>query len=195
VTVAKSKSGDRKPKPAPARKRPAAAASKRPAKGASQAHERERVVSSGAGDKLMERLRASELALLVERGGRLAFASDRPGFRPLFRAVLEHAELFEGADVGCLAIGLSTAYLFAHARVARVATSVLSKEGERALQDAGIAIAAGERVKAFVAPKPVKGAAVETREAIEAELNELDQLARDAGTVGRFVDELRQRFA
>src|SRR5262249_6914670 len=110
-----------------------------------------------------------------------------------FRGMMEHPELFEGSDVGCLAVGLSTAYLFTNAKVARVATALLTKEAERALEEAGIAVAAEERIKLFVAPKLARG--TPEPDPTPRELAEFDQLARDAGTVGRFLDELRQRFA
>lgn len=134
-------------------------------------------------DKLLERLRSGELTLLVERGGRLAFASDRPGLRPLFRAILEHPDVFEGSEVACGTVGLATAYLLVHAKVARVATEVVTKEAAAALDEAGVAVAAEQKLK------QLKDAADDRDQAAH------DQAARDAGSVGRFVEELRNRLA
>jgi hypothetical protein len=135
-------------------------------------------------EKLLERLRAGSLTLLVERGGKLGFASDRPGIRPVFRAVLEHPEIFEGADVATRSLGLALAYLFLHAKVARVSTGVITREAERALEEGGVALAAEQKLKALKEGKDADPGEVE-----------LDQIARDVGTVGRFIDELRQRLA
>ena len=168
---------------APAAKAPAAKApaAKAPATKAPAAKAPVATKAAPVTDKLLERLRAGELTLLVERGGRLAFASDRSGLRPLFRAVLEHPELFEGAEVGCHEVGLATAYLFLYAKVTRVATDLVAKEAERALDEAGVAVAADQRLKQLDSPSAV-------------EALDYDQLARDAGSVGRFVEDLRNRL-
>lgn len=133
------------------------------------------------GERLLERLRAGGLTLLVEREGRLVHASDRGGLRPLYEGIIAHPQLFESADVADRVVGLAAAYLLVHARVARVATPLISKEAERALAEAGIPFAAQSRVKNLEDVPLPEGIGTE-------------QLARDSVTPATFVEALRTRF-
>ena len=128
------------------------------------------------------RLEAGGLALLVERGGELVFASDRTGLRPLFRGVLEHPDLLEGSTIACQQVGLAAAYLLLHARVAKVATFAASREGERVLSEAGVACEARQKVKAF------------EDEPVFPDGTGLEALAAEAGSPGRFWEALRARL-
>src|SRR5688572_10826782 len=67
-------------------------------------------------DRMLDRLKAGALTLLVEREGRLVHASDRGGLKPLYDGVIVHPELFEGAEVADRVVGLAAAYLLVHAR-------------------------------------------------------------------------------
>jgi hypothetical protein len=134
-----------------------------------------------SGDKLLDRLRAGNLTLLVEREGRLAFASDRTSLKPLFRGVLEHPEIFEGADVADRVVGLAAAYLLTHAKIRRVVATVISREAEKALDDAGIEHSAEQRVKTLQDPPFADGIG-------------LEKMARDAGSPQRFLEILRLKM-
>jgi iron complex outermembrane receptor protein len=132
-------------------------------------------------DKMLERLHAGGLTLLVEREGRLVHASDRAGLRPLYEGVIEHPQLFEGADVADRVVGLAAAYLLVHAHAARVATPVITRDAEKALAEAGIPFSAQSRVKHIEDVPLPDGVGVE-------------QLAHDSVTPATFVEALRSRF-
>lgn len=137
---------------------------------------------ASSGSPILDRLRDQNLTLLVERGGRLVFASDRRGMRTLYYAVVEHLDLFEGADVADRVVGLASAYVLLHARAARVFATVMSHDARRALRESGIPHEAQTFVKQVVdAPHD---AAVP-----------MEAIAREAGSPGRFVEELRARLA
>ncbi|MBI3726469.1 DUF1893 domain-containing protein [bacterium] len=132
-------------------------------------------------NEMLDRLKAGGLTLLVERGGRLVFASDREGLRPLFQSILTNPEIFDGAIVADKVVGLAAAFLLIHAKAAKVVSGVISKEAEKALDEAGIEHESHQKVKRL------KGGAAETLE--------WEQLARKTGTPARFVDGLRQQSA
>lgn len=131
---------------------------------------------------MLERLRAGGLTLLVEREGRLVHASDRGGLRPLYEGIIEHPQLFEGAEVADRVIGLAAAYLLVHAHVARVATTVITKDAEKAFTDAGVIFASQSRVKALEDLPLPDGVGME-------------ELARESVTPATFVEALRARFS
>ncbi len=133
-------------------------------------------------NELLKRLRAGQLTLLVERRGRLAFASDRAGLKPLYRGIVEHPETFEGSDVADKVVGLAAALLLAHARVARVVAGVISKEAEAYLDEVGIAYEGETRVKKLDDP------------VLQPEGMGLEQMARAAGTPARFIETVRGRL-
>jgi hypothetical protein len=130
---------------------------------------------------MLERLRVGGLTLLVEREGHLVHASDRTGLEPLYDGIIEHPELFEGADVADRVVGLAAAYLLVYARVGRVAAPTMAKDAERAFTDAGIAFHAQSKVKELEDP-PV------------GDLVGFEQLARDSVTPATFVEALRSRL-
>lgn len=134
-----------------------------------------------AGDKLLERLKVGALTLLVEREGHLVHASDRGGLRPLYDAFIEHPELLEGADVADRVVGLAAAYILVHARVARVATTVIARDAEKALNEAGIPFTSQSRVKQLQDVPLANGVGIE-------------QLARDSVTPATFVEALRLKL-
>jgi hypothetical protein len=127
-------------------------------------------------DKMLERLRTGGLTLLVEKGGRLVHASDRAGLRPLFDGVIEHPEIFEGADVAPSVVGLAAAYLLVNVRAARVITPSITREAEKALTEAGIVHHGEQRLKALEDP------------------DGHEQLARESVTPARFLEALRTKF-
>jgi hypothetical protein len=129
---------------------------------------------------ILDRLRGGELTLLVERGGRLIFASDRPGIKSLYRAVHEHLELFEGSDVADKVVGIAAAYLLVYARVGRVYAQVCGKDAQRVLKEAGIQVETESLVKQI--------------DDDPREPYPMEALAREAGGPARFVEELRARF-
>jgi len=185
-----SKSSGKKPKAKPqprAKHQPRSAGSKgapssrRSSKPSRGGGHQDPLRSDPAGDRLLERLQVGGLKLLVEREGRLAHASDRGGLRPLYEGIIEHPELFEGADVADRIVGLAAANLLVHARVARVATTLISRDAERALTEAGISFTARSRVKELEDVALADGVGVE-------------QLARDSVTPATFVEALRTRF-
>jgi hypothetical protein len=132
-------------------------------------------------DKMLERLHAGGLTLLVEREGRLVHASDRGGLKPLYEGIIEHPQLFEGAEVADRVVGLAAAYLLVYARAARVATPVMTRDAERALGEAGIPFVAQSRVKHIEDLPLPDGVGME-------------ELARDSVTPATFVEALRTRF-
>lgn len=132
--------------------------------------------------KLLERMRSGGLTLLVERQGRLAFASDRTGLRPLYRGVVEHPDLFEGAEVADRVVGLAAAYLLLQAKVARVSAGVMAREAERALAEAGIESEAETKVKALTDPP------------LQPDGIGLEQMAREAASPAHFLEALRAKL-
>ena len=141
-----------------------------------------RVPAQTAELPMLARLRAEACTLLVEREGRVMFASDRRGLRPLWRAVTEHQDVVEGADVADKVIGLAAAYLLLYGRVGRVFAGIMSQDARRVLRDANVPHEAESFVKQILD---------ESRD----EPCPMEQLAREAGEVARFVDELRTRLA
>jgi hypothetical protein len=132
-------------------------------------------------DRMLDRLKAGGLTLLVEREGRLVHASDRGGLKPLYDGAIVHPELFEGAEVADRVVGLAAAYLLVHARVARVVTPLIARDAEKAFQEAGIPFHATSRVKNLEDVPIGDGVSVE-------------QLAHESVTPATFVEQLRTRF-
>jgi hypothetical protein len=130
---------------------------------------------------MLERMRLGGLTLLVERDGRLVHASDRGGLRPLYEGIIEHPQLFEGAEVADRVVGLAAAYLLIHARVGRLSTPLITKDAEKAFNEAGISFSATSRVKQLQDVALPDGTGME-------------QLARDAVSPATFVESLRTRF-
>ncbi len=176
--TAKKKS---KPKPKPAAKSAKAAKPSKASKSKSGKHSSRSRVAEDPQDRMLGRLKAGGLTLLVEREGRLSHASDRGGLKPLYDGVIVHPDLFEGAEVADRVVGLAAAYLLVYARVARVATPLIAKDAEKALQEAGIPFHATSRVKELEDVPVADGVGVE-------------QLARDSVTPATFVEQLRTRF-
>lgn len=133
-----------------------------------------------ATDPILERLTRGKLRLLVESGGQLAMASDRPGLDPLRDAVFEHAPLLDGADIAMPAVGIAAALLLIHAKAGRVYTGVITHEARKALDNEGIEHHAGQAVKKL---------ADEHATAFEV----TDARAREAVTPLAFVEELRRQ--
>ncbi len=132
-------------------------------------------------DKMLERLRLGGLTLLVEREGRLVHASDRGGLKPLYEGIIEHPQLFDGAEVADRVVGLAAAYLLIHARVGRLSTPLITKDAEKALNEAGISFSSTSRIKQLQDVAFPDGVGME-------------QLARDSVSPATFVDSLRTRF-
>ena len=130
---------------------------------------------------MLERLRLGGLTLLVEREGRLVHASDRGGLRPLYEGIIEHPQLFDGAEVADRVVGLAAAYLLIHARVGRLSTPLITKDAEKALNEAGISFSSTSRIKQLQDVAFPDGMGME-------------QLARDSVSPATFVDSLRTRF-
>jgi len=130
---------------------------------------------------MLERLRLGGLTLLVEREGRLVHASDRGGLRPLYEGIIEHPQLFEGAEVADRVVGLAAAYLLVHAHVARVVSPLMTRDAERALNEAGIPFNSQSRVKSLEDLPLPDGTGME-------------ELAKDSVTPATFVEALRSRF-
>lgn len=130
---------------------------------------------------MLERLRLGGLTLLVEREGRLVHASDRGGLKPLYEGIIEHPQLFDGAEVADRVVGLAAAYLLIHARVGRLSTPLITKDAEKALNEAGISFSSTSRIKQLQDVAFPDGVGME-------------QLARDSVSPATFVDSLRTRF-
>lgn len=131
---------------------------------------------------ILSRLQNEDLSLYAERDGVLQFSSDRAGLRPLLRGVSEFPEAFENSTVADRVVGLAAAYLLIHGKVKEVHAGLVSEEGRKALEEAGIALKASEEVAdlhddAGEGPCP------------------MDTLARSSGGVALFVDELQRQFA
>lgn len=91
-----------------------------------------------ATDPLLDRLEAKGLNLLVERGGELIFASDRPALEALRSVIFTQPDLLLDAEAALPATGLAAAYLLILARVARVTTRVITHDAKAVLAEEGI---------------------------------------------------------
>lgn len=132
---------------------------------------------------ILDRLKKGGHTLRAERGGKLLFLSDRRGLRALYETVSEHPDLFEGSEVADKVVGLAAAFILIHMRSARVCALVMSQEARRALKEAVVPHEAETLVKAIQdGPQ-------------DAAILPLEQMAREAGTPARFVEELRLRLA
>src|SRR5262245_23244224 len=137
--------------------------------------------STSQKNSLLDRLRAEKLTLLVERGGKRVFASDRRGIRTLYEAVSENLALFEGSDVADKVVGLAAAYILVYARVGKISAALMSQEARRFLKEAGVAHEADSFVKALEE---------QPHDPVPAE-----SIARASQSPSTFVEELRARLA
>jgi hypothetical protein len=132
-------------------------------------------------NSLLDRLRAEKLTLLVERGGKRVFASDRRGIRTLYEAVSDNLALFEGSEVADKVVGLAAAYILVYARAGKISATLMSQEARRFLKDSNVPHDADSFVKALDE---------QPHEAVPAET-----IARASQSPSTFVEELRARLA
>ncbi len=88
--------------------------------------------------RIIKRMEAQKLLLLVESEEQTVYASDREGLHPLRDAAFTHPELLDGSDVAMPVIGLAAAYLLIYGKVGRVYAETMTTAARAAFREEGI---------------------------------------------------------
>jgi hypothetical protein len=131
--------------------------------------------------KVLKKLDEQNLNLFVECDGRMSYASDRSGLKPLLRGVTEFPEAFAKACVADRVVGLAASYLLVHGQVEEIEAKLITDEACAFLDKFGIHYKFQKKIELLL----------DERRRAECPM---DIMARTSGGVTLFVDELKRQL-
>lgn len=131
--------------------------------------------------KVLKKLDEQTLNLFVECDGRMTYASDRNGLKPLLRGVTEFPEAFIKGYVADRYVGLAASYLLAHGRVEEIEAKFITDEACEFLDKYGIKYKFQKKLEKILDARKKKECPMEI-------------MARNSGGVILFVEALKRQL-
>jgi hypothetical protein len=131
--------------------------------------------------KVLKKLDEQNINLFVERDGRMSYASDRKGLRPLLRGVTEFSKAFQGAVVADRVVGLAASYLLVHGQIEEVEAKTITDEACEFLEKRGIRYKYQKKIEMLL----------NARRKAECPM---EIMARGSGGVMLFVEDLKRQL-